>query len=136
MACKVTAVTEEMSPYLPRRQPYGMSDAHSSLGFEKRSLGCQGHEGQRADEGVHECSVTPLSLTLCHPMDTHQAPLSIGFPRQEYWSGLPFLLPGDFPNPGIEPASPATPAQAGGFFTTGSPMMRDWRANLGNIFKR
>ena len=110
MACKVTAVTEEMSPYLPRRQPYGMSDAHSSLGFEKRSLGCQGHEGQRADEGVHECSVTPLSLTLCHPMDTHQAPLSIGFPRQEYWSGLPFLLPGDFPNPGIEPASPATPA--------------------------
>ena len=33
----------------------------------------------------------------------HQAPLSAGFPRQEYWSGLPFLSPGDLPNPGIKP---------------------------------
>ena len=44
-----------------------------------------------------------------------QAPLSMGFPRQEYWSGLPFLSPEDLPNPGIEPVSPAL---AGGFFTT------------------
>ena len=36
-----------------------------------------------------------------------QAPLSIGFSRQEYWSGLPFPSPGDLPNPGIEPVSPA-----------------------------
>ena len=36
-----------------------------------------------------------------------QAPLSVGFPRQEYWSGLPFPSPGDLPDPGIEPASPA-----------------------------
>ena len=36
----------------------------------------------------------------------HQAPLSIGFSRQEYWSGLPFPSPGDLPNPGINPASP------------------------------
>ena len=35
----------------------------------------------------------------------HQAPLFMGFPRQKYWSGLPFP-PGDLPNPGIEPASP------------------------------
>ena len=35
----------------------------------------------------------------------HQAPLSMGFSRQEYWSGLPFPPPGDFPHPGIEPAS-------------------------------
>ena len=47
-----------------------------------------------------------------------QAPLSMGFPRQEYWSGLPFLSPGDLPNPGIKPASPASPALAGGFLTT------------------
>ena len=33
----------------------------------------------------------------------HQAPLSMGLPRQEYWSGLPFSVPGDFPYPGIEP---------------------------------
>ena len=45
----------------------------------------------------------------------HHAPLSMGFPRQEYWSRLPFSSPGDLPNPGIEPMSPAL---AGGFFTT------------------
>ena len=37
----------------------------------------------------------------------HQAPLSMGFSRQEYWSGLPFPSPGDLPNPGIEPGSPS-----------------------------
>ena len=42
-----------------------------------------------------------------------QAPLSMGFPRQEYWSGLSFPSPGHLPNPGMEPASPAL---AGGFF--------------------
>ena len=47
-----------------------------------------------------------------------QAPLSMGFSRQEYWSGLSFSPPGDLPNPGIEPASPAL---AGGFFTTEPP---------------
>ena len=36
-----------------------------------------------------------------------QAPLSMGFPRQEYWSELPFHSPGDLPDPGIKPASPA-----------------------------
>ena len=40
----------------------------------------------------------------------HQAPLSMGFSRQEYWSGLPFLSPGDLPNPGIEPRPPALQA--------------------------
>ena len=44
-----------------------------------------------------------------------QAPLAMGFSRQEYWSGLPFPSLGNLPNPGIEPASPAL---AGGFFTT------------------
>ena len=53
----------------------------------------------------------------------HQAPLSVGFPRQERWSGLPFPAPGDLPNPGIEPASPAL---AGGFFTTEPPEHQRW----------
>ena len=44
--------------------------------------------------------VTPLTVA-------HQIPLSTGFPRQEYWSGLPCPSPGDLPNPGIEPSSPA-----------------------------
>ena len=43
----------------------------------------------------------------------HQAPLSTGFSRQNYWSGLPFPSPGDPPDPGIEPASPASSALAG-----------------------
>ena len=43
--------------------------------------------------------------TLCSPTVAHQAPLSMGFPRQEYQSGLPFPTPGDLPNSGIEPMS-------------------------------
>ena len=46
-----------------------------------------------------------------------QAPLSMGFSRQEYWSGLPFASPGDLPDPGIKPASLMSPTLAGGFFT-------------------
>ena len=42
----------------------------------------------------------------------HQAPPSMGFSRQEYWSGLPFPSPGDLPNSGIEPRSPALQADA------------------------
>ena len=49
----------------------------------------------------------------------HQAPLSMGFSRQEYWSGLPFPLLGDFPNPGVESKPLISPALAGRFFTTG-----------------
>ena len=49
---------------------------------------------------------------------SHQAPLSMGFSRQEYWSGLPFPSPGDLPDPGIKPSFPAL---AGGFFTPGPP---------------
>ena len=49
---------------------------------------------------------------------THQAPLSMGFSRQEYWSGLPCPPPRDLPIPGIEPASLMSPALAGSFFTT------------------
>ena len=45
----------------------------------------------------------------------HQAPLSMGFSRKEYWSGLPLFSPRDIPDPGIKPASPEL---AGGFFTS------------------
>ena len=48
----------------------------------------------------------------------HQAPLSMGFSRQEYWSGLPCPPPGELPNPGIELLSLMSPALAGGFLTT------------------
>ena len=58
--------------------------------------------------------------TFCDPMDcvAHQASLSMGFSRQEYWSGLPFPTSGDRLKPGIKPMSCASPALAGGFFTT------------------
>ena len=46
----------------------------------------------------------------------HQAPLSMGFPRQEHWSRLPIPAPGDLPHPGIQPLSPESPALAGRFF--------------------
>ena len=48
----------------------------------------------------------------------HQALLSMEFSRQEYWSGLPCLPPGDLPDPGIEPVSLMSPTLAGGFFIT------------------
>ena len=57
--------------------------------------------------------VAQLCLTLCDPMDySPQAPLSMGFSRQEYWSGLPFPSPGDLPNPWIEPGSRALQADS------------------------
>ena len=57
-----------------------------------------------------------LCLTLCDPILL--SPLSMGFSRQEYWSGLPCAPPGDLPHPGIEPASLMSPALAGRFSTT------------------
>ena len=51
----------------------------------------------------------------------HQAPLSMEFSRQEYWSGLPFPTPGDPPDPRIKLTSLAFPALAGWFFTTAPP---------------
>ena len=55
---------------------------------------------------VSLCLVAQLCPTQATPWTvTCQAPLSMGFSRQEYWSGLPFLSPGDLPDPGVEPRS-------------------------------
>ena len=60
-----------------------------------------------------------ISNSLATPWTVaYQAPLSLGFSRQEYWSRLPFSSPGDLPDPGIKPTSPAL---AGRFFTTAPP---------------
>ena len=59
--------------------------------------------------------VTPWTIA-------YQAPLSMGFSRQEYWSGLPFPSPGDLPNSGIEPESPALQADALPSEPPGKPM--------------
>ena len=59
------------------------------------------------------CLVTQSCPTLCDPVTVaRQAPLSLGFSRQEYWSGLPCLPPGDLPNPEIKPRSPTLQADS------------------------
>ena len=60
---------------------------------------------------MSDCFVTPWTVAF-------QAPLSMGFPRQEYWSGLPFPSPGYLSDPGVKPVSLMSPALAGRFFTT------------------
>ena len=60
----------------------------------------------------HEKLLSCVQLFATPWTVTYQAPLSMGFYRQEYWSGLPFPSPGDLPNPGIKPGSPALQADA------------------------
>ena len=76
----------------------------------------------RTDGDIHIQQCVRACLVMSDSLQPHQAPLSRGFSRQEYWSGLPFPPPGGLPDPGIEPMSPAL---AGRFFTTephGKPM--------------
>ena len=70
------------------------------------------HKGLVAPLGVgsqphRACPLTQPCLTLCHPMDRSPPNSSVGFPRQERRSGLPFPPPKGLPNPGIKPTSPA-----------------------------
>ena len=62
----------------------------------------------------------------------HQSPLSVGFSWQEYWSGLPFPSPGDLPDPGIEPGSPALEADALTSEPPGKPSIGDCNAKVGS----
>ena len=66
----------------------------------------------------------------------HQASLSMGFSRQGYWSGLPFLPPVYLSNPGTEPMSPVSPAWAGGFFTTEPPEEPEIREELKSLLMK
>ena len=72
------------------------------------------------------CALSCVPLFVAPWTVTHQAPLSMGFPRQEYWSGLPFPSPGNLPDPGIESTSLAPPALAGGFFITSATWEAPW----------
>ena len=87
--------------------------------------------GQSSDRGskhnstgvcIHAQSLSRVRLFATPWTVIHQAPLSIGFPRLEYWSGLPFPSLGDLPDQGIEPTSPVSSALAGRFFTAESPV--------------
>ena len=72
---------------------------------------------------VYECAcvLSPVRLFVTSWTVAHQAPMSMEFSRQEYWSGLPFSFPGDLPDPGIKPTSLASPGLVGRFFTTEPP---------------
>ena len=82
----------------------------------------EGKEKQK--EKSRNGSYHPLALLSCVRLlvtswtVARQAPLSMGFSRQEYWSGLPFPSLGNLPDPEIEPVSLMSPALAGGFFIT------------------
>ena len=95
-----------------------MSGSPSSLwAYLERSLRCVSAECLACNVPSHSVvsdSLQPRGLA-------HQAPLSMGFSGQEYWSGLPFPSPGDLPDSGIEPVSLASPTLADGCFTTVPP---------------
>ena len=83
---------------------------------------CASPEEERAVCAPSECSCMLSCAWFCDSMTVAcQAPLSMGFPRQEYWSGLPFPPLGCLPNSGMEPSSPAFPALAGEVFTSEPP---------------
>ena len=68
-----------------------------------------------------------MSNSFAAPWTTaHQTPLSMGFSRQEYWSGLPLPSLGDLPDQGIEPTSLVSPTWADEFFTTETPGKPHW----------
>ena len=75
------------------------------------------------------CVLSHVCLFAAPWAVAHQALLSTGFPRQEYWSGLPFHTPEDLLNSGIEPTSLMSPALAGRFFTSSAT----WEAYI-NIY--
>ena len=79
-----------------------------------------GGRDEQNGKGTHvrARSVSRVRLSATLWTAAHQAPLSMGFSRQELWSGLPLPPPGDFPHPGIKPVSLTSPALAGKFFTT------------------
>ena len=82
---------------------------------------------------VCERSLSHVLLFVTLWTVAHQAPLSMEFSRQEHWSGLPFPSLGRLPNPGIKPASPAL---AGGFFTTEPPGAPTWMSTQAKLHLR
>ena len=90
-----------------------LHSAEKLIKFYLHSLACQ-EPDKCISLSVVPDSVTPRTVA-------HQGPLSMGFSRQEYWSRLPLPSPGDLPDPGIVPGSPALQADSLPFDLQGSP---------------
>ena len=123
-------LVQKLAPHTWRSRR-GERGSHFTLGsgkFNKQGnshttrlvlIGCETSRSQQPPECVHSVA---QSCLLCDLMDCSLPGSSIhGNSQQEYWSGLPFHSPGDLPDPRIEPASLASPALTGGFFTTEPP---------------
>ena len=95
---------ELMKQQVPATEGYGMTPSERCPGDHLRQ--------------IERCCCCYLRLFATLWTVACQAPLSMGFSRQEYWSGWPCSPPGDLPDPGIKVKSPMSPALAGGFFTT------------------
>ena len=80
------------------------------------------------------CAFSHIQLFVTLRTAACQAPLSTGFSSQEYRSGLPFSLPGDLPDPGVDPKSPASPAWPGRFFTTEPSEKPSRKSNASQMF--
>ena len=98
----------------------------TSQWFSVSFQSCSGHHHEfqnifpQRNPNLLVCCVLSHVLLFMTPwtVDCRRPPLSMGFSRQEYWSGLSLPSPGDLHHPGIEPESPVPPALADGFFTT------------------
>ena len=85
------------------------------------------HSSQKPNKDL--CSKYACNQLFATPWAiAHQVPLFMGFPRQEYWSGLPFPSPGHLPNPGIEPTSPLSSALADTFLHHCATCKAPWEA--------
>ena len=79
----------------------------------KKSYPMSNGKGEHQQDGESEVKLLSRVRLFATPWTVaYQAPWSMGFSRQEYWSGLPFPSPGDLPNPGIKPGSPALQTDA------------------------
>ena len=91
-----------------------------------------GFRGSITTKGVFMFSRSAVSDSVTPWTVAHQAPLSMEFSRQEYWSGVPFHPPGDLPDPGIEPMSLASPTLLGGLLQIGPGEKKKTLQNVPN----
>ena len=107
----------DSTPSLPNSKDHTPQPLRNTASFPRTSW-CSRPSSLVSGDYACVQSLSCAQLLATSWTAARQAPLSMGFPKQEYWSGLPFPPPGDLPDPGIKPVSPAL---AGGFFTTVPP---------------